>query len=99
MGLFKSKKRNFRKHRWRSLYGTHSEELYHKKRKLLDEAGIDYRVWMDANEPVTAFCRKYFEDPVKFRRHYNFYVRTCDYRKGCRALNIDTHSAFRNGIS
>ena len=98
MGIIKKVKRKLNKHCWCSLYGTKSEEMYKKNRQLLDEAGIDYRVWMDENEPGLVFCRNYFEDPVKYRRHYNFYVRSADYKEGCRILNLDDGGLF-GGIS
>ena len=91
--------RFFRKKFWRSVYGTHLEEVYKKKRQLLDEAGIDYRVWMDENNANLVFYREYFEDPVKYRRHYDFYVRVRDYKKACDVLHIDNNSKYRGSIT
>lgn len=98
MCLFLRKDKKFIKRRhWRSVIGTISEHEYRMKCELLDEAGIDYRVWIDPDAPVIVYFRENLNNPERYRLHFNFYVRRRDYYKACRVLNINT--MYWGGIS
>lgn len=99
MKWFKKKKLYLQDFCWRCITDTVLEKEYFKYCRLLDEAGLDYRVWMDENDPVVVFRREIAADPAEFPRNYIFYVKRSDYRKACRALHIDPAYLYRRAIS
>lgn len=80
--------RFFKKNCWRSLIDTRSEKNYLKMRKFLDEAGVDYRIWMDEDDEDLVFLREHFGHPERFRVYYKFYVRDKELRKAQKVLQL-----------
>lgn len=76
-------------HYWKSVTRTRDEERYREVCARLDEAGIDYRVWMNADDPNLVYLRKFLgSDNKMVRRYYIFIVRPYDLEKARRVLDI-----------
>ncbi len=71
---------------WHNVYSTMFDDVYQKKCRLLDEAGIDYRVFMDPDEANLVYLRNYINKPDSYRMYYAFYVTRRDYKKACEAM-------------
>lgn len=89
MMLLKRKKKGQRV--WIPLVTAKIEEEYRRKCKILDEEGIDYRVWMKSDHPDLVYLREYTEDEERYRLYYVFYVKIKDFWKASRILEV-----FRN---
>ncbi len=81
--------------RWRYVCGTWTPKGYHKKCKLLKEAGLDYRVWMEEDESHKIIREAFGGEPADDQIYYSFYVKKCDFKEACRVLHVDPRNENR----
>ena len=77
---------------WHTLTHIIREEEYRKYCRLLEEAQIDYRIWMSTDAPMVVRLRRLFENPERYRMQYDFFVRRRDFKRALRVLKIDKDS-------
>lgn len=77
---------------WKFILRTRIETCYQKQCVLLDAADIDYRVWMNEDEPSLVYLREYLGDETGcLRRHYIFFVPCTDYKRACQVLGMESY--------
>lgn len=78
---------------WYPVAAQYSEKQYREQAANLEKAGIDYRVWMDANDPDLAYIRKQLGENENNRIRYIFYVKKENYYRASWVMGID-YSVF-----
>ena len=74
---------------WKSLFDVRNDFTYNKMIGILEQKGIDYRIWMDADDEDLIYLRETFGGPERFQVYYKIYVKGRDYYRAGSALNLD----------
>lgn len=82
-----------KKNLWKSLFDVRDDFTYNKMKGILEREGIEYRIWMDADDEDLIYLRENFSEPERFQVYYKIYVKGRDYRKANRVLHLDTYGA------
>ena len=88
--FFMKQKIQEKKDCWHLLTCTVQKEQYVNYCRLLQNAQIDYRIWMRKDGPVLLHLQHIYQNTACYQLQFDFFVRRNDFKKAYHALKNGT---------